>query len=113
MAFSETLRSLLEEQGLTQKQLALDLNITQSTLGGYIQGTREPDFDTLKLFAKYFRVSTDYLLGYSLTPGSVPGEQEILRIYRSLDAEQRELYIEQGKVFLRLNKRSEPKKKSS
>lgn len=105
MTFSETLRNLIEERNLTQKQIGLDLSITQSTLGGYVQGTREPDFETLKLLARYFQVTTDYLLGYTVMPEVVSGENDLLRIYRSMDFEQRELYLEIGKVFLKNNRK--------
>lgn len=105
MTFSETLRNLIEERNLTQKQIALDLSITQSTLGGYVQGTREPDFETLKLLARYFQVTTDYLLGYTVMPEVVSGENDLLRIYRSMDLEQREIYLEIGKVFLKSNRK--------
>ena len=62
MNFSYKLRSLIEERNLTQKQVAIDLNIAPSTMGGYVQGSSEPDFETLKRLANYFDVSTDYLL---------------------------------------------------
>ena len=65
MNFSDKLRSLLEERGITHKLLANDLRIPVSTLGGYFQGTSEPDFQTLKIIAGYFEVTTDYLLGVS------------------------------------------------
>ena len=54
MTFSEKLRALLDERELTQKRLAVDLQIPPSTLGGYVQGTSEPDFNTLKLISQYF-----------------------------------------------------------
>lgn len=62
MNFSYKLRSLIEERNLTQKQVANDLNIAPSTMGGYVQGISEPDFATLKRLATYFEVTTDYLL---------------------------------------------------
>lgn len=103
MSFGDILRNLMEERDITQKQLAIELSITQSTLGGYVQNTREPDFETLKMFAKYFNVSIDYLLDFH--PGYIKSkdENEILRIFRSLTREQQKIYIEQGKAFLRLN----------
>ncbi len=55
MSFGEKLRILLEEHTMTQKQLAKELNIAPSTVGSYIQNTREPDFDTLKSIAGFFR----------------------------------------------------------
>ena len=63
MDFYIRLENLIEERNLTQKQLSLDLHIASSTLNGYVNNNREPDFATLVRFAKYFSVSTDYLLG--------------------------------------------------
>ena len=114
MAFNEILRTLIDERDLTQKQLAQDLHIPVSTLGGYVQGTSEPDFETLKMLANYFHVSADYLL--SIPTGQTKGQQEneLLRIFRSLTPEQQEMYIEQGKLYIRMNnKRSAESLKSS
>ena len=44
MNFSIRLENLLEEEDLTQKQLALDLHIASSTINGYVKNNREPDF---------------------------------------------------------------------
>ena len=60
MNFGNILRELLEDNDITQKQLADDLNIASTTIGNYIRGLREPDFQILKLFASYFHVTTDY-----------------------------------------------------
>ena len=103
MMFSDILRLLIEERGLTQKQLAKDLHIAVSTLGGYVQGTSEPDFDTLRRIAEYFEVSSDYLLDFRTGKTKTHSEDDVLRIYRALTPIQQELYIEQGKVLLRYN----------
>ena len=66
MNFSDKLRCLIEERNLTQKRVANDLNIAPSTIGGYVQGSSEPDFETLKILADYFDVSTDYLLNVKI-----------------------------------------------
>lgn len=105
MTISEALRTLLEEHDLTQKQLALDLNVAPSTLGGYVQGTSEPDVATLKRIASYFQVSMDYLLDFPKNSDAVPGENELLRIFRSLSEKERELFLEQGKLLLRFNQK--------
>ena len=102
MTFSYILRMLLEERGLTQKQLAKDLHIAVSTLGGYVQGTSEPDFDTLRRIAEYFEVSADYLLDFRTGKANSHMEDDLLRVFRSLSPASQELYLEQGKVFLRL-----------
>ena len=48
MKFGTVLRKLIEEHGITQKSLAAKLNLAPSTLGSYVQNTREPDFELLK-----------------------------------------------------------------
>ncbi len=98
MLFCEKLRILIEDNNLTQKQVAEDMQIPASTLGGYVQGTSEPDFETLKIIAKYFKVSTDYLLDYNVSSVSNK-EDELIKIFRTLSPKQQDLYIEQGKVF--------------
>lgn len=113
MSFCDTLRTLIDERGLTQKQLAQDLEIPVSTLGGYVQGTSEPDFETLKLFANYFNVSADYLLNLKIGNTQSRLENELLRIFRSLSTEQQELYLEQGKAFIRINAKEDVKSSKS
>lgn len=103
MRFGDKLRGLIEERGLTQKELAKQLNIAPSTMGSYVQNTREPDFDILKLLAGYFQVSTDYLLDYRPDQTISPRESELLRIFRALSAEQQAIYLEQGKAFIKTN----------
>ena len=99
--FPERLHLLLKEAEITQKQLANDMDIPVSTIGGYAQGASEPDFKTLKAIAGYFHVSTDFLLGYTI-PGSDAGEEEeILRVYRAVSPKDRELYIAQGRLFIK------------
>ena len=113
MPFCDTLRTLIDERGLTQKQLAQDLEIPVSTLGGYVPGTSEPDFETLKLFANYFNVSADYLLNLKIGNTQSRLENELLRIFRSLSTEQQELYLEQGKAFIRINAKEDVKSSES
>src|SRR5690625_5657634 len=66
--FSERLKKLRKRSGLTQYELAKRLGMSRGKLANYEQGTREPDFDTLKMFANHFNVSTDYLLGHNDEP---------------------------------------------
>lgn len=105
MVFCEILRALVEERNLTQKQVATDLHIPASTIGGYIQGTSEPDFETLKILAAYFHVSADYLLDMRTGKAESHDEDELLRIFRTLDTKQKAIYLEQGKAFLKMNLR--------
>lgn len=63
--FSIRLISLRKERGLTQEEMAKAINRKRSTYSGYETEGKEPDIDTICLLAKFFEVSTDYLLGYS------------------------------------------------
>ncbi len=56
------IKELRQEKGLTQKQLAHELNISIPTLSHWECNYQEPSFKDLKELAKYFKVSTDYLL---------------------------------------------------
>ena len=82
MSFGDNLRTLLEERNLTQKELAKQLNLAPSTVGSYVQNTREPDFDTLKTIAKYFDVSLDYLLDFNCGLTVNHQENDLIRIFR-------------------------------
>lgn len=102
MAFYERLRMLIEERDLTQKQLALELRIPASTLGGYVQGTSTPDYGTLVAIADFFHVSVDFLLSHPTAETRDDSEEDLLRIFRLLSPEHRAIYLEQGKAFIRL-----------
>ena len=61
------LKQLRTESGLSQKQLAAELDTTNSSVCDWECGRSEPDIATLNKIAKYFNVSTDYLLGLTDT----------------------------------------------
>ncbi|PSL10230.1 DNA-binding XRE family transcriptional regulator [Fusobacterium naviforme] len=63
--FSARLISLRKERELSQEALGKIIQKKRSTVSGYESEGKEPDIETLCLLAKYFGVSTDYLLGYS------------------------------------------------
>lgn len=57
------IRELREDMDLTQKQLADYLHIRQNTYSQYETGQRQLPIDALIALARYYRTSTDYLLG--------------------------------------------------
>lgn len=61
--FGRRIKELREERKLTQQQLAKELNIDKSTVAKYETNSISPSCQMLIIFAKYFSVSTDYLLG--------------------------------------------------
>ncbi len=57
------LKDLREDANLQQRVLADYLNIKQNTYSQYENGQRQIPIDALIKLAKYYNVSTDYLLG--------------------------------------------------
>ncbi|MCU5128958.1 helix-turn-helix domain-containing protein [Bacillus cereus] len=65
--FGTILRELRKEKKITQKELALTLKLSESTIGMYERNERQPDYDTLNNIANYFEVTTDFLLGRKIS----------------------------------------------
>lgn len=64
--FGDRLRSLRKNKtSLTMKELGKLIGVSESAVGMYERGEREPDFETTDKIASYFNVTTDYLLGRS------------------------------------------------
>lgn len=61
--FAERLKTLRKEAGLTQIEVANQFNISQPAYAQWETGKKRPSAETLEKFAKFFEVSTDYLLG--------------------------------------------------
>ncbi len=57
------LREIREEKGITQKRLAEQLHVRQNTYSQYENGQRQLPIETLVELARFYRVSTDYILG--------------------------------------------------
>lgn len=66
--FSNRLKMLRTEKHLTQKQLAINTYIGESTIQSYELGTRLPTLPALVTLSRYFNVSIDYLVGESDNP---------------------------------------------
>ncbi|MCY9350692.1 helix-turn-helix transcriptional regulator [Bacillus licheniformis] len=67
--------TLRKEMGLSQYELADRLGFSRGKLANYEQGTREPDYETLKKIADFFEVTTDYLLDRSKNPSIVKDKE--------------------------------------
>ena len=71
---SERIKALRKEKGLTQSQLAEQLNITDKAVSKWEVGEANPDITLLAKMAQIFGVSTDYLL-----TGIAPEEKIIIK----------------------------------
>lgn len=62
-AFSERLKDLRIDAGMTSDQLAKKIGVTKSTISFWENGVNEPKASYIDAVAKVFSVSSDYLLG--------------------------------------------------
>lgn len=74
MEFNTRLTSLRKERKLLQADVAN--KVARATYGAYEQGSRQPDFETLKKLADFFGVSLDYLLGRTNISALTPQEKD-------------------------------------
>ena len=68
--FANSLKSLLEKRGITQRSLAKKLKTTEATVSRYTSGNRTPNVETAVAIAEILGVSMDQLVGYE--PPAVP-----------------------------------------
>lgn len=61
--FGDRLQGLLQDQGVTQKELAIRIGATEATISRYVSGDREPKADVLANIATALHTTSDYLLG--------------------------------------------------
>ncbi len=57
------IKDLREDNDLTQRELAEYLHIKQNTYSQYENGQRQLPIEALIALAKYYKTSTDYILG--------------------------------------------------
>lgn len=68
--FSKRLKALRVAKKMSQQELADFLGITRQGYGKYEQSGSQPSFEMLLKIARYFHVSTDYLLGMTDIPNA-------------------------------------------
>ena len=63
MKFSERLKDLRKEHGLSQMELSIKIGLSQSAIAKWELNKTEPTASALITLAKFFNESVDYLLG--------------------------------------------------
>ena len=66
--FAFRVKKLRRQRNLNQTELAEALGLTQATISAIESGLRTTTIEKLILLAKFFDVSTDYLLGLKDEP---------------------------------------------
>lgn len=91
--FGDVLKDLRKKKGVTQIQLAKNLEISNGTIGNWEINARQPDHDMLVKIADYFSVSVDYLLGRETTEAATPPTKKNTVISIGRGGERREYEI--------------------
>lgn len=94
--FEDRLKKTREAANLTVKQAAAALRLPYTTYNNYEKNTREPSGGLLCKIAKFYGVSTDYLLGMEVTDMSAQAKyceekNEVLKKVEFLDEHGRKL----------------------
>lgn len=63
MTYKERIKELRTERNISQMQLAIGLNVSQSAVAKWELGKTEPTASALIKMAKFFGETTDYILG--------------------------------------------------
>ena len=71
--FSNNLRMLREQRGLTREQLSKATKISASSINMYERGEREPSFEIVETFADFFNVDLNYLIRNEKNQTEIPG----------------------------------------
>ena len=113
------IKQLREKRGLIQERLAAELGITQQLLSKYERDVTLIKVDVLKKMAKYFNVTTDYLLGISDVKRDLQRQMkmnetldeyyDLVEVYKDLDSYDQELIWS----IIQAVKRSGDKRKSN
>lgn len=74
--FAHGLSRMRQEKGISQRQAAQDLGISQALLSHYENGVREPGLAFVVKVCDYYGVSADFLLGRTAERGKGPQATE-------------------------------------
>ena len=99
----KNLKALRKEYNISQQQLANIIGVSQQSINKYENHNLEPDIETLKAIATFFNTTIDFLVGFDESKTAFTKEDELLRLFSLMTKEQQDLYIEQGKIFAKMN----------
>ena len=95
--FGNRLRDLRVSEGITQLQMAVNLDTSKSNISKYEAGTVEPGMEKINEIARFFKVTTDYLFGME-TGGNTMLGKRINELRKSSGMTQEELGKKLGVV---------------
>lgn len=111
MGLGARAKILVTDNDVTQKKLARYLGISPAKMSNYLTEKNEMPSRIVVGIAKYFRVSTDYLLGLTDRPDPPADlnkeEKAVVENYRGLTRDQREVVVQTMRLMGEQNGRRE------
>lgn len=113
MEFSERLKKLRKDTGLTQVDVASKLGISQQAYASWERGVKKPTQDNLVKIAQILNVSVDYLVGNSQeTLGELDNIELLFRMNsKGLTEEEKETFKKELIEFMEECKKAFEKKR--
>ena len=112
----EQLQKLRKSRNLTQEEISDIIGVKLSTYQKYERDVISPPYDTLIKIAKYYNVSTDYLLGLQEQPNPLAmlnisvNDKKFIEIYSELPDTHKQIFID---TMIKLSEAGEQHKKKS
>lgn len=63
--FGDRLRELRKNKNVSQEEIGDFFGVAKQTISNWENNITEPTMETIKKMAEYFKVTTDYLLGFN------------------------------------------------
>lgn len=105
--YGSRMKEWISDHDIKQKALAKEFHVTESMMSHYMTGRNEVTVDLLVKFAKKYGLSVDYLVGLTDTPQRPmdlsPSEQALVRDFRTLSRNQRELILRNAAIMREQN----------
>lgn len=101
-AFRERFAALIQERGMTQKELAQKTNLTEGAISHYLKGDREPKGAILLNIANALGTSTDYLKGLTDEVRPADADDELSLAYEILARNAPNMTAEDRERFVRI-----------
>ena len=109
MDVAERIRDIIDDRDMTQKELAMRLDIRYTTLNNYLKKYNRVPLEVLRSIAVELNVTTDYLFDLAKSPERPLSlnntERKLIENFRSLSKSQKELIL-QNIIFMQNQNRN-------
>ena len=106
--FSENLKRLMNEKGVSRRDIADILKISYFTVSDWVNGRKYPRMDKVELLANYFGVLKSDLIEEAITEPVkntveelTDGEKQLLDLFRKVPETQQQMVLQMINVALK------------